>query len=585
MQRQAPPPLVSLRTSHDILSQPLPQILTREHYRTTSSALHASHYAKKLVKWNISIDVKQNTADIHLKKDPLDADVQIVLQNPFRLKAEHYLCGDEQSICGRYSHNALEPVTAVAYLHDLRIRFGDHKASQESQNPGTKQYIPDFAGMFCPAFDFPNLERLVKDNSEHQPQMRIVGEAKTHWKHNLIKFFNAATKEVKKDESYLRHALGQIAAYMHIFKMRFAFLTTYDFTIFLKQDFVGKDNEPVLCYTEPISAHSENKNTSSVRQYLYYLMICASRGDDFKFINPTPFEEWVTGDAADLQKHQDPTTPVTGHSLALDNFYQMTPAPRTETSESERMPLYATDSRDWYSTTLQYPRKRIYGSTTGPYIKINNQVISVELLGKAGSEVNNNQDPDDDDNSSGNDNGRGNPTRREHAPIKATAHNKLKLSGPAFKTSTEQSFNNRIRDVRSTSASTHTTTPVAQRDRHPIFSDRHSYMQESPSPSERFGSQQDRANRYEVHHSSPLGQPADPSQHLSSPSEEERARRKAEEKKKDKQNKLTAAASVDGKALDHRPRPKKDDDDEKEDRKSSSAKTTAAGTRLRRYNK
>ncbi|PGH34625.1 hypothetical protein GX50_02515 [[Emmonsia] crescens] len=113
-------------------------------------------------------------------------------------------------------------------------------------------------------------------------------------------------------------------------------------------------------------------------------------------------------------------------------------------------------------------------------------------------------------------------------------------------------------------------------------------MQESRSPTERFGSQQDRANIYEVHHPSPLGQPADPSQHLSSPSEteEERARRKAEEKKKDKQKKPTATAPVDRKALDHRPRPKNDDDDDdKADRKSSSAKTTAADTQLRRYNK
>ncbi|KAK2736467.1 hypothetical protein FQN55_001644 [Onygenales sp. PD_40] len=380
---------------------PLPRILTREPYRTTGSALHSSYYAKHLVRWNISTDVKEATADTHLKKDPLDADVQVILQSPFRVKAEHYLCGDEQSVCGRYSHNALEPVTAVAYLHGLRVRFGDHKASQENHNSKTKHYIPDFAGMFCPALDFTALANLTKDNPKHQPQMRIVGEAKTHWKHNLTQFFKAATKaeDKDKDETHLRHALGllllptlftlikaefflgQIAAYMHLFEMRFAFLTTYDCTIFLMQDIVGEDNEPVLYFTEPIRAQPENENTPSVRQYLYFLMLCASQSDNFKFINTTPFDEWVVGGAADLPKYQVPMTPVTRHPLILDIFYQMTPAPRSETSESEPMPLYITPSRDWYSTTLQYPSKRIYNSTTGQYVIINNQTIDVELFG------------------------------------------------------------------------------------------------------------------------------------------------------------------------------------------------------------
>ncbi|KAK2794398.1 hypothetical protein FQN51_000840 [Onygenales sp. PD_10] len=310
--------------------------------------------------------------DTHSKKDPLDVD----------------------------------PVTAVAYLHGLRVRFGDHKASQENHNSKTKHYIPDFAGMFCPALDFTALANLTKDNPKHQPQMRIVGEAKTHWKHNLTQFFKAATKaeDKDKDETHLRHALGllllptlftlikadfflgQIAAYMHLFEMRFAFLTMYDCTIFLMQDVIGEDNELVLYFTEPIRAQPENENTPS--------------SDNFKFINTTPFDEWVVGDAADLPKYQVPMTPVPRHSLILDTFYQMTPAPRSETSESEPIPLYITPSRDWYSTTLQYPSKRIYNSTTGQYVIINNQTIEVELLGQAGSEDGSNNDSDGDSNKS-----------------------------------------------------------------------------------------------------------------------------------------------------------------------------------------
>ncbi|KAK2810973.1 hypothetical protein FQN50_002565 [Emmonsiellopsis sp. PD_5] len=597
MQRQAPPPAVNLHTPHYILSQPLPRILTREHYRTTSSALHSSYYAKKLVRWNISTNVKAATADTHLKKDPLDADVQVILQSPFRVKAEHYLCGDEQSVCGRYSHNALEPVTAVAYLHGLRVRFGDHKASQENHNSKTKHYIPDFAGMFCPALDFTTLSNLTKDNPKHQPQMRIVGEAKTHWRHNLTQFFKAATKaeDKDKDETHLRHALGQIAAYMHLFEMRFAFLTTYDCTIFLMQDVVGEDNEPVLYFTEPIRAQPDNENTPSVRQYLYFLMLCASQGDNFKFTNTTPFDEWVVGDAADLPKYQVPITPVTRHSLILDNFYQMTPAPRSETSESERMPLYTTASRDWYSTTLQYPTKRIYNSTTGRYVIINNQTIEVELFGQPGSEDGNNQGSDDNNNKrSGHDNGRGSPTRHGHAPIKATAHNRFNQSGSGLKSASKRSFADRMMGVENTPTSTHTTTPVAQLDMYHSSDDHgsHFYMQErdSPSPAGRFGSQQDLVLRgreigYEVRRPSPLGRHADRSQYLSGSkeTEEERVRCKTDEKNKKK--KPVAVAAVDAMSLTYRDQHPKDDDDDKGDRKSSNIITTTLSTRPRRSNR
>ncbi|OJD23543.1 hypothetical protein ACJ73_05108 [Blastomyces percursus] len=325
------PPNITLHTPYDILRSRPPPLLTQEPYQTQSSALHKSYYAKKLTEWNISEDVKRVTDEKNLCGSPLDVSVDIVSQNPCHVKGEHYLCGDEQTVCGRYSDNTLKPVTAVALQQNICIRFGDYKVCQENKDPDNKGYIPDFVGVASARDSFQN---LVPNGPTYQPKMRIVGEAKTPWKHDLRGFWNRWKRS--EEHQYIQQALGQIAAYMHLFKMRYGFLTTYDYTIFITQQLVR--NEPVLSITPPIPAQPTSQESLSVRQYLYYLVYNAN-GDDFKFENPCPFNEWVIGDPKDIVL-QDPMTPIAKRTV-MDEHYQMTPAPTETLCRSE----------GWYTIT------------------------------------------------------------------------------------------------------------------------------------------------------------------------------------------------------------------------------------------
>ncbi|KAK2808822.1 hypothetical protein FQN50_004298 [Emmonsiellopsis sp. PD_5] len=376
-----------LYAPYELLRMPLPPLLSRPPYQTTTSALHDSHYAQTLVDWNISEGVKNITAECHLCSNPLDASVACVSGNPFRLKCEHYLCGDEQSVCGRFSQNALQPSTAVAFQQSIKTRFGDYKVCQENKEARLKGYIPDFVGVTCPAQDFTALQNLASGNHSHQPTMRIVGEAKTPWKHNLEKTYRAY--KIQDDED-IRHALGQIAAYMHQFEMRYGFLTTYDFTIFIMQEYIGP--EPVLCITKPIHRSSDSP---SVRQCLYYLLHCTQEANSFKFKNHIAIGEWVTGDPSDNGGVKGPRTPISGRSSPMDSFYQMTPAGGMETSDSEPLQLHRWPSLEAYRAVLQFPSQRIHDAHPDLYVTINGKQIEVKIVDDGGSEEG------DDDSDSG----------------------------------------------------------------------------------------------------------------------------------------------------------------------------------------
>ncbi|KKZ64132.1 hypothetical protein EMCG_01552 [[Emmonsia] crescens] len=438
MQQHNLPEMV-LHYPYNILRARPPTLLTREPYQTQSSALHKSYYAKKLTDWNISEDVKTVTAEKNLCGNPLDASVDVVSRNPCRVRGEHYLCGDEQTVCGRYSDNALKPVTAVALQQGIYMRFGDYKVCQENKDPDNKGYIPDFVGVACPAHDF-TLQNLVADDPAHQPKMRIVGEAKTAWKHDLKRFWNRWKQG--EEHQYIQQALGQIAAYMHLFKMRYGFLTTYNYTIFITQQLVG--NEPVLAITAPIPAQPTFTESLSVRQYLYYLVYCANNGDDFQFENPCPFDEWVTGDPKDIVS-QDPVTPIAKRTV-IDEYHQMTPAPKTEMLETARLPLYACRSKGWYSTMLQYSTDHIYSIDSNPYVVINELNIEVDLFESTGGQGGGSPGLDDGNHGAGSHSiGR---LEDGHAPRK-TVQQGANLFGTWTKSSSGLSLMNRFKDAES----------------------------------------------------------------------------------------------------------------------------------------
>ena len=138
---------------------------------------------------------------------------------------------------------------------------------------------------------------------EHGQEHRLVGEAKTPWAHNIA----AAVRDVGLNNTLRRYLgerpddqrlfvltneimfdfTGQISIYMRSYKVKYGFYTTYQSTIFLKQELRG--SEWVLWHSRPIRG-----STTSVglNQGLTNLSDCVSLRECFLYLQ----SQLVAGD-------------------------------------------------------------------------------------------------------------------------------------------------------------------------------------------------------------------------------------------------------------------------------------------------
>ncbi|KAK2812029.1 hypothetical protein FQN50_001738 [Emmonsiellopsis sp. PD_5] len=364
----------TLHTCRDILQRPLPKLLTREGYQTVSNALHRSYFNGRLTRWIIKDDAVKAALDA-LDNDKvkdhlyLSSSVQSVLQNPFSVERENYLCGDEQSVCGRYSQNALQPAAAVGLSRNIGTRFGDFKTCEESKSESDS--IPDFVGVASDPYRL-DFEKM-KDHDVKKPMMKLLGEAKTPWKHNLLEYYKKFTAG---DGRQIRHALGQVAGYMHQFKMKYGFLTTYDYTIFIKQ-VISPGEEPELAISQPFAF---DKTSFSVREFLYYLLTLTTRPDQYTAENPLAFEYWVIKTPAALPT-QVPRTPHMTLASSEDTKLLMTPSPNQITTDvGGPLKLFRMPSQSGWTAVVQFKPEEVYMSEQGEsYVIMNGEPVSVTI--------------------------------------------------------------------------------------------------------------------------------------------------------------------------------------------------------------
>lgn len=88
-------------TSYTILASPAPSILMRDGYHTTTNAFHPTYYRGKKESWDLASEMWDAIDEIR-NNSPLSYTLRGIPENPYSLDREHYLCGDEQSICGRF---------------------------------------------------------------------------------------------------------------------------------------------------------------------------------------------------------------------------------------------------------------------------------------------------------------------------------------------------------------------------------------------------------------------------------------------------------------------------------------------------
>lgn len=312
---QPNPPIAERRS--DILNQNLPNILYSKDRTTVGSSLHSIKFVGRLEKWQKFEDEVMRFA---WHNDPISPNPIISFRihppGEYDLHNELVHCGDELSVSGRFTQNVLNPVTSAARVMNNDTRFGDFKICQEAHKvlsltttSESKEAASDTGNQGRKIPDFVAVDK--KDGKS-----RFLGEAKTPWSHNLedyIKKYKANRKgDLDKafgkcwtsfNISYAHaHPLltGQVADYMYAFSMKYAFITTYEQTIFLKQD--GPEGGPwTLYFSEPIKhlqglsageAHPEPQ-LSLRRCMLWLCAVTSGVPKNYQTYNKTPVEKWV----------------------------------------------------------------------------------------------------------------------------------------------------------------------------------------------------------------------------------------------------------------------------------------------------
>lgn len=193
-----------------ILKRPLPKLLSRDGYQTTSSALHQSYYNGKLRHWGIADEVAN--AIKSLDNDTLPPELREALSIRMASIVSTTFAGMNSPFAADLCRMSftLQRLWRVTKTPVYVLVIQNLSESQSDR----KDDIPDFVGVICEADTYRKLNTLQDSVKQG---MRIVGEAKTPWAHDLLTFYQKYTKMMRKerngDDGPLRHALGMF--YFH----------------------------------------------------------------------------------------------------------------------------------------------------------------------------------------------------------------------------------------------------------------------------------------------------------------------------------------------------------------------------------
>ncbi|KAJ5413342.1 hypothetical protein N7465_005647 [Penicillium sp. CMV-2018d] len=185
------------------------------------------------------------------KQDVLEASDSLDLSHPVPYTddvSESYVVGSELGLTGRFSKNVCDPVSKVFATTCLsHLKFGDY---QSSAGPTDTSQVPDIT-MF---------------SITGPPRPAAVGELKSFW-------------TVELEDYSIREGYQRITLYMRSSKLKFGFLSTYEWTVFIRRAAPYHFDMSL-----PIARDASNP---SLRQCFLALGVVASK--DWKFIEPPDF--------------------------------------------------------------------------------------------------------------------------------------------------------------------------------------------------------------------------------------------------------------------------------------------------------
>ncbi|KAK2758710.1 hypothetical protein FQN54_003400 [Arachnomyces sp. PD_36] len=297
--------LVKALTAKDVAYQPLIRYYDKGERHVKSSSLHGLWFADDVELW----DSFEDEAALAFTTIPWDNHPSILaygppedenVSAPALYSTEHYICGEELSISGRWVQHALHPMCAVGKGLGFETVFGDWKATSQNKVSFIQTgKVDPTTGRFTSAAEntsseitssTPEADQVKKRNRkelildyalmvEDNGAPRAVGEAKTPWNHGFDDMY-ASLKDTP-DKLVIRRPLGQIGNYMIELQLKYGFLTNYDQTFFLKREVV-EGRETLYCSRPIASNASQSKGDPiSVRQGLLFLQSSA-RGDAWR---------------------------------------------------------------------------------------------------------------------------------------------------------------------------------------------------------------------------------------------------------------------------------------------------------------
>ncbi|CAG8335172.1 unnamed protein product [Penicillium nalgiovense] len=187
------------------LARPLPHLI--QSYGTMHSSVSNDRVALAYMgPWNSFVEEAMN----FFQSTQLNHEV------PMHNESEVYVVGSKLGISGRFIRSLCDPVTeALRPLSQKSVRFGDIQA-----HIPTARAVPDIAFGLLGAHFTPSNEGIY-----------MVGEYKTPW----TVYPHQMTIDCPNPDPQLETLIGQLVNKMRAVHVKHAFLTTYNYTVFVKR--------------------------------------------------------------------------------------------------------------------------------------------------------------------------------------------------------------------------------------------------------------------------------------------------------------------------------------------------------------
>ncbi|KAJ5972898.1 uncharacterized protein N7479_002816 [Penicillium vulpinum] len=217
--------MTSTIRAKQIVESPLPSLQIRP-YHTVSSALQRMSFVGTLIPWS---NFLRSVESVHKNQNWARPRTSPYTNGPHTTEPDRVHIGDEHGLQGRFQQAIGQAFGAVLEAKSINLYFADFKSSGSNY-----ENIPDVVGL---------------QDVGGSTNIKLVGELKTPWvfNHDL----HTAIRRLRD----LRQKIAQPVRDMQSLGCEYGFISTYNYTIFLRQ-FQSPSGDWEVWYSPPISSSS-----------------------------------------------------------------------------------------------------------------------------------------------------------------------------------------------------------------------------------------------------------------------------------------------------------------------------------------